>query len=58
MKIIYDDKENRYIVNLENYENIVVLNTNDIVEARERFVERMESLFNDAVRAQLKDSAR
>lgn len=58
MKVIYDDKENRYIVNLENYENITVLNTNDIVEARERFVERMESLFNDAVRDQLKDCAR
>ena len=57
MKVIYDDKENRYIVNLENYENITVLNTNDIVEARERFVERMESLFNDAVREQLKDGA-
>lgn len=55
MKVIYDDKEKRYIVSLENYENITVLNTNDIVEARERFVERMESLFNDAVCEQLKD---
>lgn len=57
MKFIYDDKEKRYIVSLENYENIVVLNTNDIVEARERFVEHMESLFNDAVSEQLKDGA-
>lgn len=56
MKVIYDDKESRYIVNLENYENITVLNTNDIVKAREYFIEHMTSLFNDAVREQLKES--
>lgn len=57
MKVIYDDKENRYIVKLENYENITVLNTNDIVEAREYFIKHMEFLFNDAVSEQLKDGA-
>lgn len=56
MKIIYDDKEDRYIVNLENYENIVVLNTNDIVEARKYFIENMTLLFNNAIREQLKES--
>ena len=49
MKVIYDDKEDRYIVNLENYENIVVLNTNDIVKAREYFIDRMGHLFDEAM---------
>jgi hypothetical protein len=55
MKIIYDNKEDRYIINLEGYENITVVNTNDIVEAREYFLSNMESLFNNAVCEQLKD---
>lgn len=55
MKVIYDEKEDRYIVNLENYENIIVLNTSDIVEAREYFIENMTFLFNEAIREQLKD---
>lgn len=55
MKIIYDNRQDRYIANLEGYENIIVLNTNDIVKAREYFLEHMTSLFNGAVCAQLKD---
>lgn len=55
MKIIYNDKEGKYIVNLENYENIVMLNTVDIVEAREYFIEHMKWLFDEAVREQLKN---
>ena len=54
MKIIYDGKECRYIANLEDYENITILNTDDIVEAREYFVEHMTSLFNNALCEQLK----
>ena len=55
MKIIYDDKEGNYIVNLENHENMVVLNTIDIVKAREYFIEHMKWLFDEAVREQLKN---
>lgn len=55
MKVIYDDREDRYVVKLEDYENITVLNTNDIVEAREYFIGHMTGLFNSAVCEQLKD---
>lgn len=57
MKVIYDNRESRYIVNLEDYENIIVLNTSDIVEARKYFIDHMTSLFNSAVSEQLKDGA-
>lgn len=55
MKVIYDKQQDRYIVELEGYENITVLNTSDIVEAREIFIGHMTSLFNNAVNNQLKD---
>ena len=55
MKVIYDKKDDKYIVNLENYENIVVLNTNEIVKAREYFIDHMTWMFDQAIREQLKD---
>ena len=32
MKITYDDKQEIYIVKLEEYENVTMINTKDIVE--------------------------
>ena len=56
MKIIYDDKQERYIIKLEEYEGVYIANTKDIVEARNYFVENMKILFNNAICEQLKNN--
>ena len=56
MKVIYDDEQEVYIVKLEDFENTTIINTDDIVEARERFIKGMTTLFNDAICDALKDS--
>jgi hypothetical protein len=53
MKVIYDNKEHIFIVINEEIETLI--NTDDIVEARKIYLERMEWLFNDAVRERLKN---
>lgn len=55
MKIIYDDKQEMYYVELEYPENIVHVNTKDIAEAREYLIKNITELFNNAVNEQLKD---
>lgn len=55
MKVIYDKQQSRYLVELENYEHITVLNTDDITEAREIFLDMMASLFNHAVNKRLEE---
>ena len=52
MKVIYDNKADIFIVINEEIETFI--NTNDIVEARKIYLERIEWLFNDAVRERLK----
>lgn len=52
MKVIYDDKVKVFIVINEEIETFI--NTNNIVEARKIYLERMEWLLNDAVRERLK----
>ena len=52
MKVIYDDKAKVFIVINEEIETFI--NTDDIVEARKIYLERMEWLFNDAVCERLK----
>lgn len=54
MKIIYDNKDNVYVVKVENLESVVYVNTDDIVEVRNRFIERMTKYFNDAISRQCK----
>ena len=49
MKIIYCDREEAYVVQIEQSETVTILNTNDIVEAREEFLKRMKRLFNDTI---------
>jgi hypothetical protein len=52
VKVIYDNKADIFIVINEETETFI--NTNDIVEARKIYLERIEWLFNDAVRERLK----
>lgn len=49
MKVIYDDEQGAYLVELEECENVTFVNTDDIVKAREYFIKHMTTLFNDAV---------
>lgn len=55
MKVIFNNIENVYIVELEEFENKTILNTDDIVEAREYFIKHMTTLFNNAVKENLKE---
>ena len=56
MKVKYDNKQCVYIIKHEDCEDVTLVNTNDVVEARSFFVEHMKNLFNNAVCEQLKDS--
>ncbi len=49
MKIIYDDRHEEYIVKLEYPETDILISADNIVQARERFIECMMGLFNNAV---------
>ena len=55
MKIVYDDKNEMYYIELEYPENIVCVNTKDIIKAREYLIENITALFNNAVNEQFKD---
>ena len=55
MKVIYDEKQEIYIVKLEDFENITMINTDDISKAKEYFIKNMTELFNHAIRDALKD---
>ena len=46
MKIVYDKHQEVYLVALEESETVTLINTKDIVEARESFLEQMKQLFN------------
>lgn len=49
MKIVYDNYQELYLVALEEPETLTWINTKDIVEARERFLEHMTRWFNDTI---------
>lgn len=49
MKVVYDKDQEIYAVVLEHPETVTLVNTTDIVEAREEFIECMTRLFNDAI---------
>ena len=53
MKVIYEPHQGMYLVDIE--EPIIWMNTSDIVEAREMFIEYITGLFNDAICEALKD---
>lgn len=54
MKVIYDKEQKMYVVELEPLEMTTIINTDDIVDAREIFVDCMKHLFNEAINKQLK----
>ena len=57
MKIIYDNELQGYIIAFEDIDSLpIALNTNDIVKARDYFVENMILRFNNAIQEQLSDS--
>ena len=56
MKIIYDDKQETYYIELEYPENVILVNTTDIAKAREYLIENMTTLFNNAINKQFKNS--
>lgn len=55
MKIIYDTKEDMYLVKVEYPETETWINTNDITKARAVFLEYMAQAFDDTVRDKFKD---
>ena len=54
MKVIYESDKEMYGVEIEHPENLIWINTKDITEAKEQFVNSMTMLFNDAVCEALK----
>ena len=56
MLIAYNDKSDIYRVDLMYPETEIYIKAEDIVQAREMFIERMTWLFDEAVRERLKDS--
>lgn len=55
MKIVYDDKETVYHIDLEYPETEMYIRADNIAEVREMFIERMAWLFDLTLREQLKD---
>lgn len=54
MKVLYDSKQGTYCVWLEELEEMTIINTDDIVEAKRIFINRMSELFNQAVNDKMK----
>jgi hypothetical protein len=57
MKIIYDQERQVYVIKIADTETIIVLNTQDIAQARDEFISFMTRLFNDAICEQLKSQS-
>lgn len=55
MKVIYEPYEGLYLVKIEYPETLTWINTRDITVAKEKFIESMTELFNDAICEALKD---
>ena len=56
MKIIYEPNQEVFLVEIEYPETETWINTSDIVEVREEFVNRMAWLFDNAVREKFRDN--
>ena len=54
MQVIYDGFQDAYIVQMEYPDTVIYINSKDIVEAREIFIEHMTAMFNRSVCEQLK----
>ena len=53
MNIFYDDNNQVYTITLDDEETITYICTNNIAEAREIFLERMQRLFDYAINEKL-----
>jgi hypothetical protein len=53
MKVFFDNKRNLYVVEMIDNELVTYLNTDDVAEAREWFIDRMTWMFNSAVNDKL-----
>jgi hypothetical protein len=49
MEVVYCNIEKVYLIKMSPSEAVTIINTEDIVEAREEFLQRMKQLFNDAI---------
>lgn len=56
MKVIYDNKQEMYLVTIEPTETETWINTSDIVEVKKEFVDRMAWMFNNAIAEKLKEN--
>lgn len=56
MKIIYEPNQAVFLVEIEYPETETWINTSDIIEAREEFVNRMAWLFDNTVREKFRDN--
>ena len=55
MLIAYNEKSDIYRIDLMYPETEIYIKAEDIVQARQIFIERMKWLFDEAIREQLKD---
>ena len=55
MKIIYDGATQTYVVKMEDNECVHVIRGDNIVDARELFIENIASLFDLAVNKKLQE---
>lgn len=55
MIVIYDNQTHMYRVVIESSEMSTWINTDDIVEARKEFIDRMTWMFNQAICERLKN---
>lgn len=56
MKIVYNDKDDLYNINLEYPETELYIVGKNIEEVKKRFIDMMISLFDDTIKNSLKDS--
>ena len=54
MQVIYDNSQEVYLVKINEPETITWINSKDIVEVRNIFIDHMTHMFNNAVCEQLK----
>ena len=55
MKIVYNDKDDLYNINLEYPETELYIVGKNIEEVKKRFIDMMISLFDDTIKNSLKD---
>lgn len=52
MRIIFDNRNDRYEIHIDDQESDIIFNTSNIVEVRKAFIDRMTWLFDSSVNEQ------